>query len=118
MNLLSDEVRKETYKKMVFESGRAVFEIGLWFLDSNRASQVNTSKVICPVLVIGGVQDRLVPISVVRKIARSYQRVATYREYADHAHKVTTEPGWQDIAEDIAAWLETALSSESKENQH
>ena len=100
-----------------FESGRAVFEIGLWFLDSSRASQVDVSKVTCPVLVIGGTQDRLVPTSTVRKIARRYQGLATYREYADHAHKVITEPGWQDVAEDIAGWLKTALNGEITENQ-
>ena len=94
-----------------------MFEIGLWFLDRNKASEVNFSRVTCPVLVIGGTQDRLVPISVVRKIARSYQESATYLEYADHAHKILTEPGWQDIAEDIAVWLETALDGEHKENQ-
>ncbi|MBL7127267.1 MAG: alpha/beta hydrolase [Dehalococcoidales bacterium] len=117
MNLLPAEKQKETYEKMVSESGRAVFEIGLWFLDSNRASEVDASKVTCPALVIGGTQDRLVPTSTVRKIARRYKGLATYHEYADHAHKILTEPGWQDIAEDIAGWLKTALNGEYKENQ-
>ncbi len=117
MNLLPAEERKKTYEKLVFESGRAVFEIGFWFLDSNRASEVDVSKVTCPVLVIGGTQDRLVPASIVRKTARRYQGVATYREYADHAHKVITEPGWQDIAEDIAGWLKAALKGYNKETQ-
>ncbi|MGB2827487.1 MAG: hypothetical protein WBC50_04735, partial [Dehalococcoidales bacterium] len=90
---------------------------GLWFLDSNRASEVDASKVTCPALVIGGTQDRLVPASTVRKIARRYKGLATYHEYADHAHKILTEPGWQDIAEDIAGWFKTVLNGEYKENQ-
>ena len=117
MNLLPAEEQKETYDKLVFESGRAAFEIGLWFLDRNRASEVDASRVTCPVLVIGGGQDRIMPASVVRKIAQRYQKVATYREYADHAHKVIMEPGWQDIAEDIAHWFETALNGENKDKQ-
>ncbi len=116
MNLLPAEEQKKAYEKLVFESGRAVFEIGLWFLDRHKTSEVDASKVTCPVLVIGGAQDRIVPASVVRKIARKYQGVATYRDYADHAHKVTTEPGWQDIAEDIAAWLETSLNRKNTAN--
>jgi len=117
MNLIPAEKQKETYEKLVSESGRAVFEIGLWFLDSNKASEVDASKVTCPVLLIGGDKDRIVPASIVRKIARRYQGVATYREYADHAHKAIIEPGWQNIAEDIAGWLKTALNGENKENQ-
>lgn len=109
MNLLPAEEQKETYDKLVFESGRAAFEIGLWFLDRNRASEVDASRIACPVLVIGGAHDRMMPASIVRKIAHKYQQVATYREYADHAHKVIMEPGWQDIAEDIADWLSQVL---------
>ena len=117
MHLLSEEARKEMYEKMVFESGRAVYEIGLWFLDHNRASEVKFENVTCPVLIIGGIQDRLVPISVVRKIAKSYQGTVTCFEYADHAHKILSEPGSQDVAKDIADWLDTALSNENKNNQ-
>ncbi len=109
MNLLPAEERKETYDKLVFESGRAIFEIGLWFLDRNRASEVDASRITCPVLVISGSQDRIMPAPIVRKTAQKYQNVTTYREYADHAHKVIMEPGWQDIAQDIADWLKQAL---------
>ena len=109
MNLLPTEEQKETYDKLVFESGRATFEIGLWFLDRNRATDVEASRVTCPVMVIGGAHDRIMPASVVRKTARKYRNVATYREYADHAHKVIMEPGWEKIAADIADWLDQAL---------
>jgi pimeloyl-ACP methyl ester carboxylesterase len=109
MHLLPAKEQKETYDKLVFESGRAAFEIGLWIFDRNRASEVDASKITCPVLVVGGTQDRIVPASVVRKTARKYRGVATYREYADHAHKVLMEPGWEKIAADIAEWLDQAL---------
>ncbi len=104
MNLLPAEERKTTYDKLVFESGRTVFEIGLWILDRNRVTEVDASSITCPLLVIGGAQDRIMPVSVVRKTARKY-RDATYWEYADHAHKVIMEPGWEKIAADIADWL-------------
>jgi pimeloyl-ACP methyl ester carboxylesterase len=110
MNLLPPEEQKKTYDKLVFESGRAALEIGLWFLDRNRASEVDASKVTCPVLVISGAHDRIMPASIVRKTVRKYRDVATYREYADHAHKVITEPGWEKIAADIADWLEQVLA--------
>jgi len=109
MNLLPAEEQKEMYDKLVFESGRTAFEIGLWFLDRHRASEVDASRITCPVLVISGTQDRIMPASVARKIAHRYREVATYREYADHAHKLIVEPGWQDVAGDIDDWLKKAL---------
>ena len=44
MHLLPGEDQKEVYDKLVYESGRAAFEIGLWYLDSTRASRVDESK--------------------------------------------------------------------------
>jgi len=59
--------------------------------------------------VIGSAHDRMMPAPIVKKIAAKYQGIATYREYADHAHKVILEPGWQKIAEDIDDWLKQVL---------
>lgn len=109
MHLLPPGEQKETYDKLVFESGRAAFEIGFWFLDRNRASDVDVSSITCPVLIIGSAQDRILPVSIVHKTARKYRDIATYREYADHAHKVIMEPGWEEIAADIADWLKQVL---------
>jgi pimeloyl-ACP methyl ester carboxylesterase len=109
MNLLPPEEQIETYDKLVYESGRVAYEIGLWFLDRTRASDADASTITCPVLVIGSVHDRMVPVSIVRKIADKYKNVATYREYADHAHKIIIEPGWEKVAEDIDGWLKGVL---------
>ncbi len=117
MNLLPPEEQKEAYDKLVYDSGRAASEIGFWFLDRSRASEVDAAKVTCPVLVIGGGQDHLMPASVVRKTARKYKAVATYREYAGHAHKIITEPGWQKVAEDIDDWLKK-VSQTTKPETH
>ncbi len=57
-------------------------------IDLKRASKVDETKVVCPVLVIAGSKDRIVPASVVRKVAQKYMPVTTYREFKDHAHWV------------------------------
>lgn len=106
MHLLPDEKQKEAYRKMVFESGRSAAEIGLWFLDRNKASKVESEKVKCPLLVISGTEDRIVPSSIVKKVADKYREVASYKEFKDHAHWVIGEPGWEDITEYIHEWLE------------
>jgi len=102
--------QKEVFSRFVYESGRAACEIGFWFLDRKGAGKVDESRVTCPVLVIAGAQDRITPASVVRKVAHKYKAVATYREFANHAHWVVSEPGWPEIAEYIANWLNQTLS--------
>lgn len=72
----------------VYESGRATFEIGFWLFDLKRTARVNESKVTRPVLIITGREDRITPASVVRKVAKKYKSVSTYKEFSDHAHWV------------------------------
>jgi pimeloyl-ACP methyl ester carboxylesterase len=105
LHLLPDSERRPTYDKFVFESGRAALEIGYWPLDHLHASRVEESSVTCPVLVIAGAQDRITPASVVRQVAGKYRARAAYREFANHAHWLLAEPGWQEVAEDVGDWL-------------
>jgi non-heme chloroperoxidase len=108
MHLIPAEEQRSTYDRYVYESGRALYEMGFWFLDLKRASRVNGATITFPVLVIAGSEDRLTPTPLVRKIAARYGSSATYREYRHHAHRLIHEPGWQEIAADIADWLEKA----------
>lgn len=105
LHLTPVEDQREVYDKFVYESGRAVYEIGYWLFDTKKAAYVDEQKVTCPVLVIAGGQDRITPASVVRKVAEKYKSVATYKEFEDHAHWVVAEPGWPKIAEYIISWL-------------
>ncbi len=109
-NLLPAEQRKEIYDKFVYESGRAASEIGFWLFDTKEAAKVDESKVTCPVLVVAGAEDRITPASVVRKVARKYDAVSTYKEFENHAHWVIGEPCWQDIAGYVSKWLNHVLT--------
>lgn len=105
MHLLPDEEQKKTYNKLVYESGRAATETGLWLLDPKGASKVDETKVTCPVLIVAGAEDRITPVSVVKKVAKKYDSVATYKEFENHAHFVISEPGWEKIAAYVFEWL-------------
>lgn len=105
LNMMPPESRKTIFNTFVYESGRATSEIGFWFFDSKRAAGVDESKIRSPILVVGGAQDRITPVSVTRKVAEKYKGVSTYREFTDHAHWVIGEPGWEAIAEFVAGWL-------------
>ncbi|MDQ7821242.1 MAG: alpha/beta hydrolase [Candidatus Eremiobacteraeota bacterium] len=106
MGRLTPEEQQEGYGRFGYESGRAVFEIGLWYLDRKRASSVDETKVKCPVFIVGCLEDRITPASMVRKIAGKYGELATYREFPHNAHWVLGEPGWEVIAAAVADWIE------------
>jgi pimeloyl-ACP methyl ester carboxylesterase len=106
MHLMPVADRKRMYEKFVYESGRAAFQIGFWFLDRSGASKVDRDKVNCPTLVIAGKRDRITPASQVRKTAGRYKSAA-WKQFDDHAHWVLGEPGWQDVAEYVADWLQS-----------
>lgn len=107
LNLFPEQEQREIYDRFVYESGRAAYEIGYWLLDSRKASSVDAFKVACPVLVIGGAQDRITPASVVRKVAKKYQDVSTYKEFENHAHWVIGEPDWEEVAEFALSWIQS-----------
>lgn len=106
MHLLSEEEQKNSCDKFVYESGRAAFEIGFWFLDGKGAAKVDESKISCPVLVVSGSEDRITPAKVSQKVAKKYSAVSTYKEFENHAHWVIGEDGWEEIAAFISEWID------------
>ncbi|MFQ5545036.1 MAG: alpha/beta hydrolase [Acidiferrobacterales bacterium] len=105
LNVMPVESQRKVFNRFVYESGRAASEIGFWFMDYKQAAKVDESKVACPVLIVGGAQDRMTPVSVSRKIAEKYGAFATYKEFTGHSHWVIGEPEWQDVAQYVAGWL-------------
>jgi pimeloyl-ACP methyl ester carboxylesterase len=59
------------------------------------------------VLVIAGGKDRGAPASIVRRIAKKYQTVSTYKEFAHHSHWLMAEAQWQEVVAYIVGWLES-----------
>lgn len=104
MECLPEAERRPFYDRLVHESGRAMVEIGHWYLDPRRASAVDAAQVTCPVLAVAAGEDRITPASQVRAIAARYG--ATYKEFPGHTHWILGEPGWEETAGFIAGWLE------------
>ncbi len=109
LHLMPTDQQKIIFDKFVYESGRAATEMGFSFLDPHKTASVDASKVTCPVLVIAGSEDRITPAVVVEKIAKKYEPLSTYKCFDDHAHWVIGEPGWQEIAGFVSAWLDDVL---------
>ena len=95
---------RRTYEGLVYESGRALFEIGLWQIDFGKASRVDTSSVRCPVYVVSAGKDKLVPASVVRKVAALYPQVSQ-RVYPERGHWVIEDEDTEEMVTGICGWL-------------
>jgi non-heme chloroperoxidase len=105
LHLLPPDEQKKVFDKFTYESPRAAWEIGFWYFDRHKSTDVDESKVNCPILTIVGTEDRLTPPGVARKIHNKYKSVSTYREFNRHSHFIIAEPGWEESASSIEAWI-------------
>lgn len=96
----------EIHASFVHESGRALFEIALPWLDTTKAATVDPRRVTVPLLFVGAEKDQLVPPGVVRRAARQFAHVSDHAEYEDQGHWVLGQPGWDRVAEETITWLD------------
>lgn len=85
------------YARLVPESPRAVWEASRWTVSVDR------SRILCPVLVIGGEVDILCPAEITRNLAAHYD--AEYIFLPGRGHSIILEPRWRETADQIADWL-------------
>lgn len=103
-NTTDPAVATALHRTFVHDSGRALFEIGLPWLDSRRAATVDPAAIDAPLLFVAAERDRLTPPGVVQRSARRF--ASECRLYPRQGHWVLGQPGWQDVANDAADWLE------------
>jgi pimeloyl-ACP methyl ester carboxylesterase len=86
--------------RFVAESGRAGLEISLGLIT------VDAGRIRCPVLSVTASDDRFVAPRVGRQIAAKYG--VPVLEFPGHGHFILWEPGWEQPAAEIAAWVDRA----------
>lgn len=96
LNCVPEADRRQAYETFVHESG-------LVSREAVKGIPIDASRVRCPVLCLSGREDALVPVTLVRSVARKYG--ADMREYERHGHLLMREPGWETIADDVLTWL-------------
>lgn len=101
LNCVPPPERRAMHEKLVHESGAAYRELLFGSIG------VDASRVRCPVHVVGGAEDRIVSVGLVRSTARHYGVTPTLLE--GHGHWLLEEPGWERIAASIADWIEATL---------
>lgn len=75
-----------------------------------RRTKVDPARICCPILIVGGNEDRVVPMASLREMA---QRLgADLKEYPDHGHWMMGEVEGQKIVREIHRWVVQKLGEE------
>ena len=76
---------RERHAGFVHDSGRALFEMALPWLDARKATTIDPRLVTVPLLFVAAEKDRLVPPGVVRRASQRFAHVSDYVEYPTRA---------------------------------
>lgn len=103
-NSQGKKLQEDILAQATLESGYVAWQIAMWFLYKTPKTTVNFAKVLCPVLVIAGSEDRITPIRTQRKIASRY-RAATLLEIKGACHWTVGGSYLGVIAPKVFSWI-------------
>ena len=104
-NSQTPQVQNHIAQQVTLESGRVSWQVAMWFLYKNPKTWVNTRNINCPVLVLGGTQDKITPIGVQHKIAKKYGHKATLSEIKNACHWTIGGTFFPEISQTIFNWI-------------
>ena len=97
--------QEEIARDVTYESGRASFQIGMWFLFRRPPTRVAVDLVDCPILMLGGQEDRITPIGLQRNIAELYRGRARLIELPGVCHWTIGGSALPLVKQHILVWL-------------
>lgn len=106
-NKVSPTDKLTLFNKLVPESGRILFELGLGKLNVSKNNRIDKTLINCPVMFYASVEDNIIPIGVSRKMAKWYGGKLDYLEWPINGHWLLGEENWQQVIEGVELWLET-----------
>ena len=98
-------IQEDLAKKVTLESGLASTEIGMWFLFKSPPSRVNFDKIKCSVLVLAGLEDKITPPALQRKIHSHFKSPASIRLLEDVCHWTVGGTYLPRVKAHIFSWL-------------
>ncbi|HTE33679.1 MAG TPA: alpha/beta hydrolase, partial [Chryseolinea sp.] len=111
-NTLTTAAAKEAFERFVVHDSRNVLR------DCLRApGQVDLDIPHAPLLFIAGEKDRFIPDKLVAKNARAYKNensTAEYKEFHHRSHYICNEPGWEEVAQFVAEWIDRKWEGSSE----
>ncbi|MDX1802817.1 MAG: alpha/beta hydrolase [Alcanivorax sp.] len=104
-NAQSPAVQRDIFEQTSFESGMATFQLTLAAFSSKSFARVEPGSIRCPVLIIGGVEDRITPIGVQRRIAKRYGDRCQLVEISGCDHWTVGGRYFQEVCTVMFDWL-------------
>jgi pimeloyl-ACP methyl ester carboxylesterase len=101
LNNVPEPEASEFYRKICPDSGRALKEMSMGKIRADPA------KIHCPVHVVVGHLDAVLPAKVHHRTAALYG--ATVADYPSMSHHTFSEDGWQQVADELVVWLAEKL---------
>lgn len=93
-----------SYNRVFFEGVASVLNEkgGVTHVDYARADRA-------PLLIVTGEIDHVAPPAIGRAIVKKYRgsgspAIVDYKEYAGRTHRIISQEGWQEVADDALAW--------------
>ena len=74
------------------------------------SGRIGLDRAHAPLLLIGAEKDEIIPASLVEKNADAYDDaggIVDYSEFTGRSHFICGEPGWEEVAHRVHAWLES-----------
>lgn len=102
--------QKAAYERYVVPTPGKVYSEGLGapFTEKMAVNFANDTR--GPLLIMAGGQDRTVSASMNRDNFKKYagsKAVTEFKEYPDRTHATCFQEGWEQVADDALAWLES-----------
>ncbi|MDV6249691.1 alpha/beta hydrolase [Vibrio sp. EA2] len=109
-NSQTASVQAQIMESMTYESGMATFQIGVGGFFNSGFSRVDAKQVACPILIIGGLADRITPIKVQRAIAKKYGEQANLVELPAVCHWTIGGSNLPQVMSVIFNWLDDQMN--------
>jgi pimeloyl-ACP methyl ester carboxylesterase len=106
LNEVPKNLHAAIHNSLIPESGRVYREM------MSGAIRIDAGKVRAPVLVLSGDRDRIISTGLARATARRLK--ADFRILPGRGHMLFAEPGWQDVAGEVAKWLDAKVGAATR----
>jgi pimeloyl-ACP methyl ester carboxylesterase len=103
-NTMEAEETQQAYNEYATHDSRNVLRDCM-----GEAGHIDLDVPHAPLLFIGGSEDQIIPASLNKDNAEAYTHpssITDFKEFAERGHYICGEPGWHEVAEYTAEWLQ------------
>ncbi|WP_375176598.1 alpha/beta hydrolase [Marinobacter mobilis] len=116
-NAQSEAKQREVYEHCGYESGMVTFQMSVAAFTKSVFAHVEPERITCPVLIIGGTEDRITPIRTQRRIAQRYAGHCQLVEIPGCCHWTIGGRFFGEIRAAMFNWLEQGQPVEINEGE-